>query len=130
MSRRRHRPLRVRAWWVMRETAVFSLQDLLLTVADGSERGAVHNLRAYIRALEAVAVLVQVRAHGLQQLSQQQPWRLARDLGPIAPVVRRNPHQVWDGNRRAPVPPVPAPTQPQPRPSHPPSHPITQEPRA
>ncbi|MFM2056077.1 MAG: hypothetical protein RLY71_462 [Pseudomonadota bacterium] len=137
-----HRPLRVRAWWVMRESAVFSLQDLLFTVADGSERCAAHNLRAYIRALEEVAVLVQVRAHGLQHLAQQPAWRLARDLGPIAPVARRQPHhQVWDGNRRAPVLPIQSPAQttaqspaqPAPQPAHQPApHTATtqQEPHA
>lgn len=80
----RHRPLRVRAWWVMRERAAWCLDDLLRTVADGSERNAAHNLRQYIRALERAGVVA--RATARAELST---WRLARDLGPLAPVVQR-----------------------------------------
>lgn len=79
---RRH--LRVRAWWVMRERTRFELDDLLRTVADGHERNAAHNLRAYIRVLERCGVLA--RAYARADLNA---WRLARDLGPLAPVVQR-----------------------------------------
>jgi hypothetical protein len=89
----RQRPLRVRAWWVMRERAAFSLADLLHTVADGSERNAAHNLRQYIRALEHSGVLA--RAYARAELAA---WRLARDLGPLAPVAQRCGRAVRDPN--------------------------------
>lgn len=76
------RPLRTRAWWVMRECGVFDLHELLLTVADGTERAAAENLRRYIRELGRAAVVTRAPA-------RPGAWRLASDLGPIPPVARR-----------------------------------------
>lgn len=95
----RRRPLRERAWWVMREMAAFSLDALLLTVADGAERTAADNLRRYIRALERHGVLAHVR-----QKRDDTSYRLAHDLGPRAPVVRRRQRDLFDPNARRPVP--------------------------
>ena len=101
-------PLRSLAWWVMRERVVFCLEELLLTVADGSERQAAENLRRYIRDLGRSGLLSSVpRLPGY--------WRLTRDLGPLAPIVRRAgdrncerpvPSLVWDANSRLPVHPL------------------------
>lgn len=85
------RPLRTRAWWVMREMAAFSLTDLLMTVADGSERTAADNLGRYVRSLERHGVLARVRRG-------TEAWRLARDLGPHAPICRRTNDPVFDPN--------------------------------
>lgn len=75
----KRKPLYMRAWWVMREMVVFSLHDLLTTVADGSERTASKNLTAYLRALERSDVITRAR---------HDSWRLKRDLGPAAPCFR------------------------------------------
>ena len=93
----RRRPLRERAWWCMREMAAFSLDALLLTVADGAERAAAQNLRGYIRALERHGVLAHVRQ------KRDDSYRLARDLGPRAPVVRRRQRDLFDPNTGHPV---------------------------
>lgn len=84
--------LHVRAWWVMREMAVFSLNDLLSTVADGHERSAERNLKGYIRALERSEVLRQVR---------HAQWSLVRDLGPEAPKPRKGHLRLYDPNSGA-----------------------------
>jgi hypothetical protein len=83
----RRRPLRERAWWCMREMAAFGLDDLLLTVATGAERAAADNLRRYIRSLERHGVLAHLRQ---VRDDNERRWRLARDLGPSAPVLRRS----------------------------------------
>lgn len=95
----RRRPLRERAWWVMREMAVFCLDDLLLTVADGTERGAADNLRRYIRQLTHYGVL----AHACQARDDRN-YRLAKDLGPRAPVYRARRKQLIDTNTAQPIP--------------------------
>ena len=81
----RRRPLRARAWWVMRELARFDLEELLRTVADGTERAAAANLRRYIAALEQHQVLA--RLPGAKGKPKGQ-WRLRTDLGPLPPVPR------------------------------------------
>lgn len=92
----RRRPLRTRAWWLMRELASFDLDELLRTVADGSERTAADNLRRYIRALEQHQVLARLPR-------RSDTWRLARDLGPAAPVWRRDADELWDANAKRPL---------------------------
>lgn len=85
------RPLRARAWWLMRQELEFELAELLATLSDGSERNAAKNLREYLRALRHAQVVVQVRGR---------VYRLAADLGPMAPVERRNAKApgLWDPN--------------------------------
>jgi hypothetical protein len=90
---KRCRPLRERAWWVMREMTAFSLDALLLTVAEGTERSAADNLRRYIRALERHGVLAPVR-----QSRDATSYQLAHDLGPRAPVYRRSRRDLYDPN--------------------------------
>lgn len=99
--RTRTRGLRQRAWWVLRARGVVSLPDLLATLADGSERDAHSNLSRYLRALE--------RTGYLAPLAQRQPgqaptsnghkrYRLVRDTGRQAPVVRQTHSTVFDPN--------------------------------
>ena len=83
MQPRPKRPLRTRAWWVMRAMPVFSMQDLLMTCATSSDLAARNNLNRYLAALLRAGVLESAPA-----LPGQPPvWRLARDLGPLAPSV-------------------------------------------
>lgn len=95
--------LRGRAWWLMRTTARFTLDELLLTLADGSECDAPGNLRKYLRGLERAGVLKRLkrREPGTAPTSPGHViWRLARDLGPLAPVWREQSgaSAVWDPN--------------------------------
>lgn len=94
-------PLRVRAWWVMRQQVTFALQDLMLTIADGTERQAIASLRRYVRTLERHGILRGLPARG------QRSWRLVRDLGPGAPTDPRSAAEpLIDTNTGRPVPPL------------------------
>lgn len=102
--------LRERAWWLMRQLPRFTLDELLLTLADGSERDAESNLRKYIRRLERSGVLarLQRRAPGASKRSNGQLiWRLARDLGRLAPVWRGAQGALWDPNKGELIQPPP-----------------------
>jgi len=91
--------LRQRAWWVMRRRSRFSLQELLSTLADGSERDAASNLGKYLRALEKAGVI--------RREAERQPgaaltsnghirYRLAINTGRKAPVWRAKSNAVYD----------------------------------
>lgn len=93
--------LRERAWWLMRELRKFTLVDLLTTLADGSERDAGGNLRAYLTALERVGVVMRMRRRvpGTSPNSNGHVlYWLKRDLGRIAPVWRQRHRTVFDPN--------------------------------
>lgn len=99
--------LRERAWWVIRRLNRFTLDELFLTAADGSERDAPANLQKYISALERVGVLVRLqrRAPGTAPTSNGHViWRLARDLGRAAPVWRSAQQVLFDPNSGALIP--------------------------
>lgn len=119
-ARRRGKPfaasaggLRERAWWLARTTRRFTLDELLLTLADGTEGDAAGNLGKYLRGLERVGVLRRLarRVPGLAPTSNGHViWRLVRDLGPLAPVWRqRGGGAVWDPNKGELLVPCPAP---------------------
>lgn len=102
MQPRPKRPLRTRAWWVMRAMPVFSVPDLLMTCATSSDLAARNNLNRYLAALLRAGVLESAPA-----LPGQPPvWRLARDLGPLAPSISRS-GELTDPNPLA-SPPRPA----------------------
>ena len=93
--------LRAKAWWVIRKHKVVTLQDLLMTVANGTEKAAYNNLRNYMRALGSAGILKveevrmpdgKLTSNGLIR------YRLEKDIGPKAPVVRRHPAGVYDPN--------------------------------
>lgn len=96
MQPRPKRPLRTRAWWVMRAMPVFSMPDLLMTCATSSDLAARNNLNRYLAALLRAGVLESAPA-----LPGQPPvWRLARDLGPLAPSVSHS-GELTDPNQPA-----------------------------
>jgi hypothetical protein len=99
--------LRARAWWLMRKQQRFTLDDLLLTAAVGTERDAGANLQKYISALERVGVLGRLhrRAPGRAPTSNGHViWRLALDLGPVPPVWRSAQQVLFDPNSGAVIP--------------------------
>ena len=101
--------LRGQCWWLMRELKSFTINQLLETYATGEEKDAHNNLDNYLFRLEAVGV-VQRLARRLPGDAPTSPgcvvWRLARDLGPLAPVWRRAQKVVWDPNAGCAVLPL------------------------
>jgi hypothetical protein len=97
--------LRAKGWWHMRERQHgITLNSLLETHADGSQKDARSNLLKYIDCLERVGVLERVaqRAPGKTQFGPGHVvWRLVRDLGMLAPVWRQAQRVLWDPNRQA-----------------------------
>lgn len=96
--------LRARAWWVIRKDRIFTLEKMLFSVADGSERDAPGNLQKYISALERVGVLARLerREPGAAATSNGHVvWRLVRDLGRKAPVWRAAQSVLFDPNSGA-----------------------------
>lgn len=122
--------LRGRAWWLMRSTPRFTLDDLLLTLADGSEGDAPGNLGKYLRGLERAGVVKRLkrREPGASPTSPGHViWRLARDLGPLAPVWRHKSSggAVWDPNAGQLLQPLGSTAAPDPADPDTPNTPIT-----
>lgn len=94
--------LRDRAWWLIRALGKpFTVDDLLFTISDGGAKDPAGNLARYLLALERAGVLarLQRRAPGRSPTSNGLViWRLVRDLGPRAPVRRRDGQGLWDPN--------------------------------
>lgn len=93
--------LRQRAWWVMRKRKSFTLEELLHTLADGTERDAYGNLRKYLKALtEAGIVQIEAaRQPGVALTSNGfNRYQLVIDEGRKAPVWRTKTNTVFDPN--------------------------------
>lgn len=92
--------LRQRAWWVMRRHGVFTLPELLASVADGSERDAASNLGRWLRSLALAGILKpEGRARPESPTSNGAlRYRLVNDLGRNAPVWRQGRREVFDPN--------------------------------
>ena len=92
--------LRQRAWWVMRRHGVFTLPELLATLASGAERDAESNLGRYVRALAKAGILkIEGRATPEKMTSNGCiRYRLAVDNGRKAPVWRNRAGVVYDPN--------------------------------
>lgn len=93
--------LRKRAWWLIRQQGVFTLDDLLTTLADGTEKNAYRSLMKYVGLLERVGVLHRLKrkAPGLSPLSRGHViWRLVRDLGRLPPVAKHRDTVLFDPN--------------------------------
>lgn len=101
--RQRTRGLRQRAWWVIRAREVVTIPDLLSTLADGDERDAHANLAKYLKALHRTGFLVELsRTPGVAPTSNgHKRYRLARNTGRQAPVVRQRQREVFDPNTGA-----------------------------
>ncbi len=87
--------LRARAWWLMVREKTFCLDSLLCTVATGDERGAEHNLRSYLNALEAAGIVTRIASPrgGNAPAYRLDPARAGRK----APIVRSAERQVVCG---------------------------------
>lgn len=95
--------LRVKSWRAMRQRKKFSLNDLIVLVADGDEKSIESNLGKYLRALERAGYLTRMarREAGTATTSNGYlRYLLVRDSGPIAPVWRPSKNAVYDPNTR------------------------------
>lgn len=97
--RRNTAGLRERVWWHFRAHKVASLKELLCTHAEGQERDATSNVYKYLLALERAGILQRAAKRiPARQSRGLVVWRLARDLGPQAPVWRQTAQTVYDPN--------------------------------
>ena len=98
--RQKTRGLRQRAWWVLRARGVATVPDLLSTLSDGTERNAAKNLSRYLGALAATGFVEEIgRSPGTARTSNgHKRYRLARNNGRLAPVVRQHTGEVFDPN--------------------------------
>ena len=93
--------LRQRAWWVMRRRIIFTLPELLLTLADGKERDATSNLGKYLRALGKAGIIKREadRQSGIALTSNGHiRYQLIINSGRKAPVWRAKSGTVFDPN--------------------------------
>lgn len=93
--------LRVKTWRAMRQRKKFSLNDLIVLVADGDEKAIESNLGKYLRALERTGYLTRMarRETGTASTSNGYlRYLLVRDTGPLAPVWRQGKETVYDPN--------------------------------
>ena len=93
--------LRQRAWNAMRMSGAFTIGDIVMAAASGSERDADNNLQRYFCALVKARYLtvLPVRARGTKPTSNGfKRFRLLKDTGPIAPVYRANKGCLFDHN--------------------------------
>ncbi|MGE5621485.1 MAG: hypothetical protein ACM3VY_00515 [Candidatus Bathyarchaeota archaeon] len=91
--------LRERAWWHFRAHRLATLKELLTTHADGTEKAADNNLYKWLAALEKVGILQRsARRLPARQSRGQVQWKLAKDLGPKAPVWRQVAREIFDPN--------------------------------
>jgi hypothetical protein len=88
------RGLRQRAWWVLRARKTLTLAELLATLADGSEKNAADNLRRYLKRLAEAGFL----AVSPPRAGVAPRYRVVRDNGRKAPVVRQSAGTVYDPN--------------------------------
>lgn len=98
--RQKTRGLRQRAWWVMRARGVVTVPDLLSTLSDGTEKNAAKNLGRYLAALSVAGFVEEIgRAPGTARTSNgHKRYRLTRNNGRQAPVVRQRGREVFDPN--------------------------------
>lgn len=92
MSVERYRTsLRSRAWNLMRIKMWLSVDDMLMTLADGSEKSAERDLRRYVRALQKA---------GYVTCSTRNPqlFRLVNNTGRNAPAYNTKRETVTDTN--------------------------------
>lgn len=93
--------LRQRAWNTMRISSSFSISDLIVAAASGSERNAENNLQLYCRKLASAGYLAElpVRQAGTRLTSNGfKRYRLLKDTGNIAPVWRPKKRELFDHN--------------------------------
>lgn len=83
--------LRARAWRLMDMQPWWSVGELLMTVADGDEKGAAENLTRYVRALRVAGYVVESRREAGR-------YHLTRPTGRLAPALNTQTGTLTDPN--------------------------------
>lgn len=86
--------IRQQAWNSIRVIKRFTSAQIEATAAISRD-----NLRKYLKALHQTGYLVQVRPKQNGKSLGHAVWRLARDSGPSAPIVRTDGSGVYDPNQ-------------------------------
>jgi hypothetical protein len=95
--------MRQRAWWVIRRCISFTVDELLSTLADGTERDAAGNIGKYVRALEKAGIVkrAEKRQAGKALTSPGMlRYQLVINSGRLAPIWRTNNCEVYDRNSK------------------------------
>lgn len=90
--------LRAKAWWVMRNRKNATIESLLNTLADGTQRDAESNLRKYLNALARAGILkVEAKRQPGKSLTSNglHRYSLVIDAGVTAPIWRKSLNQVY-----------------------------------
>lgn len=93
--------LRQRAWWVLRARGTVTIPGVLSAIADGTEKAAASNIRRYFKALEYAGILTILPDRDRGKVATGQGfvrYRLVRNNGRMAPVVRQSMGEVFDPN--------------------------------
>jgi len=93
--------LRQRAWTAMQLSGRFTVGSLAVLAARPEDRHAIRTLHRYTRALLAAGYLVVLPARAASAATgaaAPRQWRLARDTGPHAPVLRKQGTVFFDPN--------------------------------
>ena len=99
--------VRDRAWHAMRIKRKFCIDDLVMLVAEGSERDIESNIGKYVHALARAGYVRQLRVReaGLSLTSNGcVRWLLLRDSGPKPPIWRVGRNTVYDPNNEEDIP--------------------------
>lgn len=99
--------LRQRAWNVMRLPGIFTVPDLVAVAIINGENSPTVNLQIYCKGLEKAGYLLELadRVEGTKPRSRGfVRYRLIKDTGEIAPVLRRTKRTIYDHNLRKEVP--------------------------
>ena len=83
--------LRTRVWNLIRIRSLWSVDDLLMTLADGTEKDAEKGLKRYIRALLKAGYVERTPRN-------QQIFRLVRNTGRLAPALNYTDRSITDSN--------------------------------
>ncbi len=105
--------VRVRVWRAIRIRKSFSIDDLIIVVAQGGEKDIRSNIGKYIKALECAGYLIRMakRQQGTALTSNGfARWRLdlGKNTGPQAPVWRQSAGTVYDPNTDTEIDLLPA----------------------
>jgi hypothetical protein len=95
--------MRQRAWWVIRRCISFTVDELLSTLADGTERDAAGNIGKYVRALEKAGIVKRAekrQAGNALTSTGMVRYQLVINSGRLAPIWRTNNCEVYDRNSK------------------------------
>lgn len=101
--------LRAKVWWIIRNRKRGTIEDLLRTLAEGSEKEAYGNVRQYLKGLTLVGILQvdqERQPDGKPTSNGLKVYRLVKDVGHKAPVLKRGGKSVLDPNSGEVLPPL------------------------